>query len=302
MVCAGEWLVALRRIPAVTQKVNSLRKLHRVLVDILARTSLLVALTVVPIVAGCGGGGSEDAQDTTTTAPVKNGSRPAIDGRFAVGPDGHELMMRCLGDGSPTIILVSAVGDAISDFAGLLDPLAKRTLTCAYDRLGTGQSDPVTERRRTIDDVVADLHRLLEAAEVPGPYLLVGQSLGGNIAHYYAGRYPARVAGVVLLDVGPPTGDLEKEFPGPLGWRNPEHVDLVDLDRREARRLLPLGTIPLLVVTATEGYETVKQQSAWLRASSRSRQTTLEGGHELHKENPDGVITEIESTLESIRG
>src|SRR5829696_7229779 len=68
--------------------------------------------------------------------------------------------------------------------------------------------------------------------------------------------------------------------------------------RRGARRLLPLGTIPLVVVTATEGNETVKQQSAWLRVSSRSRQTTLEGGHELHKENPDGVVTEIESTLD----
>jgi pimeloyl-ACP methyl ester carboxylesterase len=229
-------------------------------------------------------------------------AQPPIDGRFAVGADGRELAMLCLGAGSPTIILTSGGGDAISQFAGLLDPLAKRTLTCAYDRLGTGQSDPPTERRRTIDDVAADLHRLLDAAKVPGPYLLVGQSLGGNFAHYYAGRYPERVAGVVLLDVSPPTGDVGKEFPGPLAWRNPEHVDWVDADRRGGRRLLPLGDIPLVVVTATEGQGGVKQQSAWLRISSRSRQTTLEGGHDLHEENPDGVIKEIESTLEAIRG
>src|SRR5829696_1690532 len=152
--------------------------------------------------------------DATTAAAVNHASQPAIDGRFAVGPGGHELVMRCLGEGSPTIILVSAVGDAISDFAGLLAPLAKRTLTCAYDRLGTGQSDPVTERRRTIDDVIADLRGLIGAAKVPGPYLLVGQSLGGNIAHYYAGRYPARVAGVVLLDVGPQPGISRKSFRG----------------------------------------------------------------------------------------
>jgi pimeloyl-ACP methyl ester carboxylesterase len=87
-------------------------------------------------------------------------AQPPIDGRFAVGADGRELAMLCLGAGSPTIILTSGGGDAISQFAGLLDPLAKRTLTCAYDRLGTGQSDPLTERRRTIDDVVADLHRV----------------------------------------------------------------------------------------------------------------------------------------------
>ena len=274
------------------------------------RTGLLLGFILVPLalLPGCGGDEGREAEkttttDTTTTTETSNDvSEPVIDSRFTVGPNGRKLAMLCLGEGSPTIILASGDGDAISQFAGLMDPLAKRTLTCAYDRVGTGQSDPPTERRRTIDDVVADLHRLLDAAKVPGPYLLVGQSLGGNVAHHYAGRYPERIAGVVLLDVGPPTGDLAEEFPGPLGWRNPEHVDWVDADRRGARRLLPLGDIPLVVVTATEGLETVKQQSAWLRVSSRSRQTTLEGGHDLHEENPDGVIEEIESTLEAIRG
>jgi hypothetical protein len=276
----------------------------------LGRTGLLLIFVPLSLVPGCGGDEGREAGKTTTTettttietSTASDVSEPVIDGRFPVGADGHKLAMLCLGEGSPTIILESADGDGISTWAGLLDPLSKRTLICAYDRLGTGQSDPVTERRRTVDDVVADLHRLLDAAKVPGPYVLVGQSLGGNVAHYYAGRYPERVAGVVLLDVGLPTGDLGKEFPGRLGWRNPEHVDWVDLDRRGAQRLLPLGDIPLVVVTATEGQGGVKQQSAWLRVSSRSRQTTLEGGHDLHEENPDGVVTEIESTLEAIRG
>ncbi len=277
------------------------------------RTGLLLGFILVPlaVMPGCGGDESREAGKTTgagtttsteTSTASNDVSEPVIDGRFPVGADRHELAILCLGEGSPTIILESGDGDAISQFAGLMDPLAKRTLTCAYDRLGTGQSDRPTERRRTIDDVVADLHRLLDAANVPGPYLLVGQSLGGNVAHYYAGRYPARVAGVVLLDVGLPTGDLGKEFPGPLGWRNPEHVDWVDADRRGARRLLPLGDIPLVVVTATDGQSSVKDQSAWLRLSSRSRQTTLEGGHDLHEENPGGVVAEIEATLDAVRG
>ena len=279
----------------------------------LRRTGLLLGFVFVPLalIAGCGGGegpeaGKRTTTDATTTSETSTASNdvsePVIDGSFPVGAGGRELAMFCLGGGSPTIILMSGDGDATSQYASLMDPLAKRTLTCAYDRLGTGQSDPPDKRRRTIDDVVADLHRLLEVAKVPGPYLLVGQSLGGNVAHYYAGRYPARVAGVVLFDVGPPTGDLGKEFPGALGWKNPEHVDWVDADRRGARRLLPLGDIPLVVVTATEeGDENLKQQSRWLRVSSRSRQTTLKGGHDLHEENPDGVIKVIESTLEAIR-
>jgi hypothetical protein len=158
---------------------------RRATARLLGRTGLLLGFIFVPLVVllGCGGGESQEAGETqtgtTTTTETSTASNdvsePVIDGRFAVGADGHDLAMLCLGEGSPTIILMSGDGDAISQFAGVLDPLAKRTLTCAYDRLGTGQSDPPTERRRTIDDVVADLHRLLDVAKVPGPYLLVGQ-------------------------------------------------------------------------------------------------------------------------------
>ncbi|MGV9305497.1 alpha/beta fold hydrolase [Nonomuraea sp. NPDC003727] len=47
---------------------------------------------------------------------------------------------------------------------------------------------------------VADLHALLEAARVPGPYVLVGWSAGGPIVRIYAGEYPHEVSGLVLVD------------------------------------------------------------------------------------------------------
>jgi pimeloyl-ACP methyl ester carboxylesterase len=45
-----------------------------------------------------------------------------------------------------------------------------------------------------------ELHALLAAARVKGPYVLVGHSIGGLIARVYAEQYPAEVAGLVLLD------------------------------------------------------------------------------------------------------
>lgn len=45
-----------------------------------------------------------------------------------------------------------------------------------------------------------DLHALLEAAQVPGPYVLLGASFGGLIADMYAATYPDQVVGMVLLD------------------------------------------------------------------------------------------------------
>jgi pimeloyl-ACP methyl ester carboxylesterase len=47
---------------------------------------------------------------------------------------------------------------------------------------------------------VADLHALLAAAGVPGPYVIAGASTGGLIARQYASLYPAEVSGLVLVD------------------------------------------------------------------------------------------------------
>jgi pimeloyl-ACP methyl ester carboxylesterase len=248
---------------------------------------------------GCGGG----SQEAETTAASTKASGRVVDGSFAVGSDRHELALRCLGHGSPTIILEAGTDSSgIEQFAGLIPALAKRTTACTYDRVGTGRSDRPTERRRTLDDVVTDLRGLIDAAKVPGPYLLIGQSGGGNIAVHYAGRRPNGVAGVVLLDVSAPSEDLGKEFPGALGWNNPEHIDWVAAERQEARHPLPLGDIPLLVVTASSGQSNVKDQSFWLHLSSNSRQTSLAGGHDIHEDNPAGVVTEVEAMLDAIPG
>ncbi len=54
--------------------------------------------------------------------------------------------------------------------------------------------------RTTAANGVTDLHALLTAAKVPGPYLLVAHSWGGLIARLYAASYPNEVCGLVLVD------------------------------------------------------------------------------------------------------
>src|SRR5438132_1227408 len=53
---------------------------------------------------------------------------------------------------------------------------------------------------RTAPDAVADLHTLLGAAGVPGPYILAGHSLGGLFVRLYASTYPGEVVGLILVD------------------------------------------------------------------------------------------------------
>ena len=133
--------------------------------------------------------------------------------------------------------------------------------------------------------------------------MLAGASGGGLLVVNYAGRYPDQVAGVVLLDVPAPNKDLDKEMPGAMGWRNPEHLDYVAAERQLALHPPSLGDIPLLVVTTTSGQSECEGSVVpGSTSSSQSQQTTVEGGHDLSREYPDVVIPEIQSALDAIQG
>ena len=47
---------------------------------------------------------------------------------------------------------------------------------------------------------MAELHALLQAAGIPGPYVLAAHSWGGFMARLYAATYPDEVVGLVLVD------------------------------------------------------------------------------------------------------
>jgi pimeloyl-ACP methyl ester carboxylesterase len=53
---------------------------------------------------------------------------------------------------------------------------------------------------RTAVNVARDLHMLLHAANVPGPYVFVGHSFGGLFVRLYSAMYPEEVSGLVLVD------------------------------------------------------------------------------------------------------
>ncbi|MBW2374134.1 MAG: alpha/beta hydrolase, partial [Deltaproteobacteria bacterium] len=73
------------------------------------------------------------------------------------------------------------------------------TRTCAYDRPGMDWSEPIG---RTVDagEVAVRLHRLVEVAGIPGPYVLVGMSAGGVYVREYQRNHPGGIVGMVLVD------------------------------------------------------------------------------------------------------
>ena len=83
---------------------------------------------------------------------------------------------------------------------GLIAPaVARDSRVCVYDRAGRGWSDPAASPPDGAQ-IATDLHRLLDRAHIPGPYVLAGHSFGGLYVRTYAAKYPEEVAGLVLVD------------------------------------------------------------------------------------------------------
>lgn len=111
----------------------------------------------------------------------------------------RHLNLRCDGDGTTTVILEAGANADSTTWFRVLPLLATRTRVCAYDRAGYGFSDE-GPGPRTLEADVADLRALIHAAGLHSPVVLVGHSLGSNVARRYADLHPDEVAGLVLVD------------------------------------------------------------------------------------------------------
>jgi pimeloyl-ACP methyl ester carboxylesterase len=139
----------------------------------------------------------------TVAMEVDRRTYPAPGQLVEVG--GHHLHIRCVGQGTPTVILEAANGGMSAHWARVQQEVAKATRTCAYDRAGLGWSES-GPRPRDARQISSELHTLLgdNDANIEGPYVLVGHSYGGLYARMYTTRYSEEVAGVVLVDSSHP--------------------------------------------------------------------------------------------------
>jgi pimeloyl-ACP methyl ester carboxylesterase len=112
---------------------------------------------------------------------------------------GRQLYMTTAGDGGPTVVLFCGFGDRSSEWGWIAPAVAKDSRVCAFDLAGRGWSDSAPAMQDG-EAIATDAHTLLERANIPGPYVLAGHSLGGLYAMIFAARHPADVAGMVLLD------------------------------------------------------------------------------------------------------
>ena len=118
------------------------------------------------------------------------------------GSSGGELhLLEWSTEGVPMLLLHGFGNEAHiwDDFAPIVAPHYR---TLALDHRGHGQSDWDREGRYDIDSLADDVETLTAALGIER-MVLVAHSLGGRVATVFAGRHPERIAGLVIVDIGP---------------------------------------------------------------------------------------------------
>jgi pimeloyl-ACP methyl ester carboxylesterase len=251
-------------------------------------------------------------------------------GWFDIG--GRRLFLRCTGHRNPTVVLE---GGLTTDWYDLQNQLSGFTRVCSYDRPGGpgSRSDPAPTPR-TARDFVADLHALLAAARVPGPYVLAGHSNSGLFSVLYASTHPRQVAGLVLIDAVHPATikrrlAMLKPLVSPQEWEalrqlmitvpprlvDPEGIDIWTSERqtRVALRRSPLRPMPLVVLAhghPEPGTPFVEHEERLWQQLQRELAQLVPGGrlviatqsgHNIQDDQPELVLDAIRDVVQAVR-
>jgi pimeloyl-ACP methyl ester carboxylesterase len=217
---------------------------------------------------------------------------------------GMSVHIRCGGalrKGVPVVVLEAGGGNSADTWKDVHSPIAEFARACAYDRPGLGTSTSPLEPL-SADAHIQLISALLKAAGEPGPYVLVGHSIGGVIAALYANANPREVVGMVLVDssheeVNRRFREAGVESTAPSNSR----VFIEALGKRPWR-----GTIPLVVLTRGKPPEIAARHPIWLelqrdwvtRSPNAKQIIAANSGHYIHNDEPQLVVNAVRSVVE----
>ncbi|XP_068180782.1 uncharacterized protein si:dkey-122a22.2 isoform X2 [Antennarius striatus] len=123
---------------------------------------------------------------------------------------GQKMHLLCKGHGKPVVILDAPTGMSSDIWLHVQESLATLTKVCTYDRMGLGFSKRLMQNDSTGTEkvwgmstsgrMVDDLHRLLQAAGIAKPFILVGSELGALNGRFYSHIHNVQVSDLVLID------------------------------------------------------------------------------------------------------
>jgi pimeloyl-ACP methyl ester carboxylesterase len=267
---------------------------------------------------------------------------------------GRWLYLDCQGSGSPTVFIIPGKGSYaeawnvvvpsddpirsshydVIDRAELgrsptatLPTLARTTRACAYDRPNTrpdgfDRSTPVRQPH-SIQQDVDDVVKLLAAAHLSTPLVVVGHSYGGMIADLLARTHPGLVSGLVFVDptseflprLGRPDQDAEFERAARAPTPEPDGEGFLAADafiRFKAAPLLP--KVPTTVLSADRSpppvdltprnytkYQIHRSNSLLAETLATENVIVADSGHNIMLYQPKLVADQIIAIVKKVR-
>ncbi|KAI7807169.1 hypothetical protein IRJ41_022777 [Triplophysa rosa] len=109
---------------------------------------------------------------------------------------GQKIHLLCKGHGQPVVVLDAPAGMSSDVWYHVQESLSLTTKVCTYDRVGLGFSRRTLENETTgmkkvwgmstTGRMVDDLHRLIKAADLATPFILIGSELGTLNGRFYS--------------------------------------------------------------------------------------------------------------------
>ncbi|WP_328589003.1 alpha/beta fold hydrolase [Ureibacillus chungkukjangi] len=118
-----------------------------------------------------------------------------------VDVNGENMNIYTKGNGDNTVVLLSGLGTAapVLDFEPLINEMAKTNKVVVVEPFGYGWSD-VTNKERTVENIVEEIRIALTKSNLPGPYILMPHSISGIYSMYFANKYPEEEKAIVGID------------------------------------------------------------------------------------------------------
>ncbi|XP_051575352.1 uncharacterized protein si:dkey-122a22.2 [Myxocyprinus asiaticus] len=123
---------------------------------------------------------------------------------------GQKIHLLCKGHGRPVVVLDAPAGMSSDIWYHVQESLALTTKVCTYDRVGLGFSRRTLQNETTgmekvwgistTGRMVDDLHRLVMAADIATPFILIGSELGTLNSRFYSHIHDTQVSDLVLID------------------------------------------------------------------------------------------------------
>jgi pimeloyl-ACP methyl ester carboxylesterase len=253
------------RIPAI--RIMTLLLVAVLLVSACATPEPTVVVTPMPTntttTAGAAatttGGGAAQSTEAAVFA------KPAYTAMIDVGA--YKLAVQCWGSGSPTVILDADLGVALDVWQAIIPEVGGKTRVCAYNRAGVGNSERSPMMPRTVTAFADEMYRMLDAAKITPPYVLVSSGVAALAARLNYRDHADALAGIVFVEPSSPSAkaDMQPLIPAEAAgdnatvkaWRQlyndtnwfswPEALNL-DSSITQASKVTSLGSIPLTIV------------------------------------------------------